>query len=112
MGNHRGMTMAATLLVDRPHSRWLDRRLDCRLLVDGRVRGVVRHGGELALVVAPGQHVARARVGWSGSGDVTFSVAAGATLRMQVTPRGNALSAVWFLLSATRYLRLIPSGRS
>ena len=104
------MTIAATLLVDRAESHWLDRRFGCRLLIDGRVRGVVGHGGELALVVAPGRHTARARVGWTGSGEVPFSVAPGATVRMRVRPRGNPLSAVWFLLSAGKYLRLTPSG--
>jgi len=102
------MTVAATLLVDRPESRWLDRRLGCQLVVDGRVRGIVRHGGDLAVVVAPGRHTARARIGWTGSAEVPFSVGPGATVRLQLRPRGNAVSAVWFLLSATRYLRLTP----
>lgn len=102
------MTMAATLLISRPDSHWLDRRLRYRCQVDRRTRGTISHHGELALVVTPGNHTVWVRIGWTGSTDVPFTVAAGATVRMHVQPRGNLLTGAWRFLTATKYLRLEP----
>jgi hypothetical protein len=87
------VTIAGTLVVSRPRGSWLDRRRTYQVVVDGEVKGKVRGGAELALVVKPGRHTVLARNGRAGGPAASFHVGPGATVRMRVDAPGNPLGA-------------------
>ena len=95
-----GMTVIATLVVERTGQAWIDRARAYQIVVDGAVKGSVRCGRELSLALPPGAHTVRARLDWTGSPDLRVHLGPGATVRLQVEPRGarHALG--------RRYLRL------
>ena len=90
---HGVVTVAGTLVVSRPRGAWLDRRRAYRIVVDGKVKGKVKDGQELALVLEPGRHTIEARIDWSGSEPASLHVGPGATVRMSVESRGNPFRA-------------------
>ena len=99
-GTITGMTVIATLIVERTGQAFVDRARAYQVLVDGTVRGGVRCGRELTLALPPGRHLVRARLDLTGSETVPIHLGPGETVRMQVEPRGirHALG--------RRYLRL------
>lgn len=99
-GTIGGMTVIATLIVERTGQVFLDRARAYQILVDGTVRGSVRCGRELSLALPPGRHLVRARLDLTGSETVPVHLGPGATVRLRVEPRGirHALG--------RRYLRL------
>ncbi|ASW52951.1 hypothetical protein [Plantactinospora sp. KBS50] len=103
------MTVAATLVVHRSPATWRDRLPACRLLVDGTERGELAPGRELRLVVTPGRHRARAKIGWTGSPELEFEVGAGGEVRLRLGPNGGFGSAFWQIFTRDRYLRLDPA---
>jgi hypothetical protein len=80
----------ARVILVRPRAGvwWLERGRFRRykVLIDGEVRGEIRHDEELAVDVSPGQHVAQVRIAWTGSPPLAFEVAAGQTIRLWVGP--------------------------
>jgi len=95
-----GMTVIATLVVERTGQAWIDRARAYEIVVDGAVKGSVRCGRELKVAIRPGAHTVRARLDWTGSENVRVHVGPGGTVRLRVEPRGarHALG--------RRYLRL------
>ena len=87
------MTIAGTFVVSRAGGSWLDRRRTYTIVVDGDVKGKIRDGAELALVVKPGRHTVEVRNGKAGSRASSFHVGPGATVRMRVDAPGNPLGA-------------------
>jgi hypothetical protein len=99
-GTISGMTVIATLTVERPAHAGLDRTRAYQILVDGTVKGTVQAGEELSLALPPGRHTVRARRDWTGSDDLPIHLGSGATVRLRVEPR-SARHAL-----GRRYLRL------
>jgi hypothetical protein len=101
-GTIGGMTVIATLTVQRPGVTGIDRGRAYEIIVDGEPTGSVRPGRELSLALQPGQHVVRARLDWTGSADVPVHLGPGATVRLVVRSRGVRH------VIGKRYLSLIP----
>ncbi|MFB9234667.1 hypothetical protein ACFFWC_03820 [Plantactinospora siamensis] len=104
------MTVAATVVFVRPPGAARDRDQAYQVLIDAADRGTVRAGDELRLVVAPGGHRARVRLGRAGSRELKFEVGAGREVRLRVEPNGGPLAALWRLVAKDRYLRLTREG--
>lgn len=83
-----GMTVIATLKVERPGATGIDRARAYEIIVDGETKGTVRSGRELSLALQPGRHTVRARLDWTGSEDYPVHLGPGATVRLRVQSRG------------------------
>jgi hypothetical protein len=83
-----GMTVIATLTVQRPGEAGIDRASAYEIIVDGVPKGSVRSGRELSLALPPGRHTVRARMNWTGSDDLPVHLGPGATVKLRVEPRG------------------------
>lgn len=95
-----GMTVIATLTVQRTGQGWFDRARAYEIVVDGSVKGTVRCGRELSVALPPGAHTVQARLDWTASEKVRVHLGPGATVRMTVEPRGVRHAV------GRRYLRL------
>jgi hypothetical protein len=99
------VTEASRVIFTRPKGRYRDLIRAYRLLVDGVPCGTIRSGGELAVDLQPGPHTAQARIDWSGSPKLEFTVQAGQAARIQVAPAGNALQ-FWQAFTPAGYVKL------
>lgn len=97
-----------TVLVDRREPRGLEgdrgRRYDIE--VDGKVLGSIGRREQLRLKLAPGEHLFRARIDWTGSAPLRTQVPETGELRLLVEPRVNVLTAVTAIFSRYRWLNL------
>jgi hypothetical protein len=62
----------ASVVFYRPPKFWSDRVRTRKMIVDGQVRAELRRGQEVTVHVAPGRHVAHARISWIGSAEIVF----------------------------------------
>ena len=92
------MTVIATLVVVRPAQSGPG---TYKIIVDGEEKGRVVAGQELKLALSPGTHRVRARIDWTGSPEIPVHLGSGATVKLQVEPRGLRHG-----LSRDRYLSL------
>ncbi len=99
------MRQTATVILHRPPA-WSDRLRTYRFLLDGEVRGHIRRGATLSFEIHPGRHWAQARIDWTGSPRLEFDAAPGETVYLEVRPRPNPLTVLWYLPGTTRWLRL------
>ncbi len=99
------MGLPATVVLHRP-SAWTDSLRAYRFVVDSEVRGRIRRGEMLSFEIQPGRHWARARIDWTGSPRLEFEAGSGETVRLEVKPLPNLLTALWYLPGTTRWLRL------
>ena len=76
------------------------------IVVDGVDRATIRRGQQVAVTLAPGRHVAQARIAWTGSPSVTFDVRAEETIRMRIEPSGGGFDALRQVSGTTSWLRL------
>ncbi|MFC7547218.1 hypothetical protein [Plantactinospora sp. GCM10030261] len=100
------MTVAATVTFHRPASGWRDMLRPYKLLIDGQVKGTIRRDQARSFVVAPGRHVAQARIDWTGSRPVEFEVGPGGTVELVVTPNGELVNQFWQIFTRDRWLSL------
>ena len=79
----------ATVVV----SRSLDARRDALrayvVVLDGERVGKIRRGEKITVAVAPGRHVVRARIDWTGSPGVEFTASAGGHAAFSVGASGG-----------------------
>ncbi len=99
------MGQPATVVLHRP-AAWADRLRAYRFVVDGEARGRIRLGEALSFEIQPGRHWAQARIDWTGSPQLEFAAASSETVRLEVKPRPNPLTVLWYLPGTTRWLRL------
>ena len=99
------MDQPATVILHRPPA-WSDRLRAYRFVVDGEVRGHIRRGKTLSFEIQPGRHWAQALIDWTGSPQLEFEAAPGETVRLEVRPRPNPFTVLWYLPGTTRWLRL------
>ena len=85
-GTITGMTVIATLIVERTGQAFIDRARAYQILVDGTVRGGVRCGRELTLALPPGRHLVRARLDLTGSETVPVHLGPGETRKSILVP--------------------------
>lgn len=104
------MEDAGTVTVRRPAGPYRDARRAYRVVVDGTERGTVRPGGSLEVTLAPGRHVVRAAIDWTGSPDVAVDLVPGGRVTLVVRPAGQALTALLQALTRRRYLALGPDA--
>ena len=79
-------TEIALVVVGRPRSRWWQRHISCRVELDGDLVGFVEHHGDLAVMVAPGQHVVSAVIWRAHTMQYPFEVDRDATVYVDVVP--------------------------
>jgi hypothetical protein len=96
----------ATVVFVRPPSRWRDRVRSYRLVIDGQPCGKIRSGSEVSVEVPAGHHVAQARIAWTGSPELAFSVEPGEIVRLKVEPAGDATQALGQVLGPSSWLLL------
>ena len=104
MSNESG----ASVVFYRP-ARWRDLVRKYSLILDGQLCAELRRGQEATVRVAPGRHVAQARISWTGSPEVGFDVQPRQTVRLIVEP-GREGSLVDQAMSDDRYLSLFVEG--
>jgi len=82
----------ATITVARRRGGYRDRLRSYRIGIDERVRGRLRAGQEISVIVEPGKHTIVMRIDWSGSQKKSVTVGAGETLILRCRP-GRAIRA-------------------
>jgi hypothetical protein len=100
------MDQSCSVVLHRPRRAWTDKSRAYQFLVDGELRGRIQPGQVLSLDIPPGRHWAHVRIDWTGSPRLEFEVAPGEAVHLQVTPRPNPLTVLWYLPGTTRWLRL------
>ena len=88
------MTVVGTLRVSRDSSRQR-----YTVILDGVDRG---EPGDFA--VAPGRHIVRVAVGWTGSPELSVDVGAAQTIEIHAS---RATGLPWWLTRGPRYLSLV-----
>jgi hypothetical protein len=104
MSNESG----ASVVFYRP-ARWRDLVRTYRLLLDGQLCAELKRGQEATVRVAPGRHVAQARIDRTGSPELGFEVRPGQVVRLIVEP-GREGSVLAQAMSDDRYLSLSVEG--
>ena len=99
----------AEVRVRRPPGGLRDRWRSYSVLVDGRCSGRLRRGGTVTVPVAPGPHVVQVRIDWTGSEEVTVTVADGEVVSLTASP-GTPIGTFAELPSRTRWVRLTVDG--
>jgi hypothetical protein len=89
---------------------WMDRARSYRILIDGEERDRVKNGETVAVDVAPGPHVVRAKIDWAYSPELSVDVPPGGEAHLHCRPRGNLLTVMYYAtIGRKRYLRLEPA---
>ncbi|MFD0851115.1 hypothetical protein ACFQ07_02715 [Actinomadura adrarensis] len=93
------------VIITRP--RWGGRDLlrAYRILIDDQDYGKIKRGQRINIDIAPGNHIAIARIANNGSRPVEFTTQPGQTVHLEVAPGGNGFQ-FWHAYKSTGYLRL------
>jgi hypothetical protein len=95
-----------TLVVERAKKAWRDRARSYRIQIDGVTWFSVRRGERREVDLAAGPHRIRAKIDWTGSPELEFSIFPGSTTSFLVEPAGSSFSALSQIVGRSRYLKL------
>lgn len=101
----------ARILIARPPVRSPDAELLFTVLLDDEEVGVLEHGGDVLLSVAPGTHRIELRVGDAGSPVRELTVAAGERVLLGCRSRAAGVNLVFNLFGRGHYISWISEQR-
>lgn len=94
-----------TFVVSRSLNDYRDLMRSYVVVLDGKQVGRVGKGEEVTVAIAPGRHVVRARIDWTGSPEIEFTVEAGGRAAFCVGAAGGPFR-LDQMFSRGRYLTL------
>lgn len=92
------------VIVVRPVGNYRDSLRAYTVMIDGTSVGKIMAGGEIRVDLDAGRHTISAKVDWTGSKRIDFSLRAGATTTFEVRPAGSTFLSVFQAVGRDTYL--------